>query len=218
LSEPPTTWWLLLIPLAPLPPELDRSGSVVVVPPLTRNAWQHDVLPRDLAEVVDTGRCARAEAAHLPVVHQECLTVRQADDVAVPVDRACLAEAIGGVADSLFAQGHAQRAEVGHGAGGPAERLRWVGYARMRWRAASSGEGLRQVGAADDFAGRVDAEAAADPETQAPQVGHRVGRRRRRRRRRDRGGGDEAGNTPAEGQRERDGHDTKLHVCPLSPG
>src|SRR6266536_3067490 len=64
---------------------------------------------RDLAEVIDAQRLARAKIAHLPAVHQERIAVGAAYDVPVAVDRACLAE------------GAAQRGEVGHAAGDPAE-------------------------------------------------------------------------------------------------
>ena len=48
----------------------------------------------------------------------------------VAVDRACLAE------------GAAQRAEVGHAADDPAERVRGMGYARVPRRAPRGGNGL----------------------------------------------------------------------------
>ncbi len=61
----------------------------------------------------------------------------------VAVDRACLAA------------GAAQRAEVGHAAGDPAERVRGMGYARVPGRAPRGGNGLCQVRAADGLPGGV---------------------------------------------------------------
>jgi hypothetical protein len=64
----------------------------VVIFPAAEEECVRGTVADYLAEVVDAERLVSAEAAHLPVVDQERLAFRGADDVSVAVDRACFAE------------------------------------------------------------------------------------------------------------------------------